>query len=694
MTKQATQHHNVAQCTMPQPRQEELLGRTATLWTKGVAAIMVVVMHYVMELESYPGWVTILGSIGVAAFLFLSGFGLNESWKLSGTEGFWRKRMVRVVLPVLFVYAVGVPFWEEFSLVHLLHNFTFRGSDLWYIDYTLRWYLVYWASRRFMPRATTWMLTAYAVVCIFKVPLCAEQSLSFLAGYLASCHIGWLRQRGKGWLLKAAAVAAAYGAVFTVINALPQMQGMKGTLPFNLLLLNIKLPLAIPLIIAPTLLPWLTRLKPVNWIGKISFELYIVHINFLPFITGSAVRALTYSAYSLIMSTSLHGLCQWMKGKGRLVPTMALMLFGLVSFTLACKYTMRVTPMFGYIVVPYLMLLAGGAMLALTLQKKWLGGKAVFWTTLAMMAVAMMAVQYSIDPMQNQVDRWSALAYPLHDLLHGHFPYLAQTHLGGYASPFPVWMLFHLPFYLLGNVGLSEVACSVAFAYTLRLLAGYRGGTMAALLLMACCPVWYEVAVRSDLISNFLLLAAFINLMIYRKVDFASRTWMLSIAAGLWLSTRLSTAFPLFIMFFPYWLHMPVRRKLLTPVVIASVFALTFLPLVLWDAHALFFSEYNPFVLQSRQGHPMDAVLMVVIAALLAYRPKSRLHTPSVPRTMLCCGVILLLVTAITFAHNMYIDDSWTKIFLSQYDITYLNSALPFLITAMVLGTGYSQDKA
>lgn len=38
-------------------------------------------MHFIMQIEGYPRILNILGSVGVAAFLFISGFGLNESYK-------------------------------------------------------------------------------------------------------------------------------------------------------------------------------------------------------------------------------------------------------------------------------------------------------------------------------------------------------------------------------------------------------------------------------------------------------------------------------------------------------------------------------------------------------------------------------------------------------------------------------------
>ena len=57
--------------------------------------------------------------------------------------------------------------------------------------------------------------------------------------------------------------------------------------------------------------------------------------------------------------------------------------------------------------------------------------------TLAVLTVAGILIMHrAIDPLSVQVDRWSAIDHFLQRLLKGEYPYLAQTHLGGYGSPF------------------------------------------------------------------------------------------------------------------------------------------------------------------------------------------------------------------------------------------------------------------
>lgn len=232
-----------------------ILSRDNTLWMQGVSALPIMLMHFVMQIDGYPRILNILGSIGVAVFLFVSGYGLNESYKAHGIKGFWRKRLVRVILPCWAVYLLQLPYREHFDAGALLHNLTFTGSDLWFVDCILRWYLVYWIARSFIPKHTTLLLFAFAVCNIFQQQLYSEQAFSFVCGYLASLHIDRLNGMGRTRILRYSGIAVAYGIAFYLLKQMPCIQQVKGTLPFNLILLNIKLPLAAGVIALPYLVP-------------------------------------------------------------------------------------------------------------------------------------------------------------------------------------------------------------------------------------------------------------------------------------------------------------------------------------------------------------------------------------------------------------------------------------------------------
>ena len=116
-------------------------------------------------------------------------------------------------------------------------------------------------------------------------------------------------------------------------------------------------------------------------------------------------------------------------------------------------------------------------------------------------------LHYFINPYELNVDRWSAIHSVIHNLFDGIYPYSAQTHLGGYGSPFPVWQLFHIPFYLLGNIALAMLFSFLILVFTLVRYQKVKISAFFFILLLAISPAfWYEVAVRSDLFYNFLLI--------------------------------------------------------------------------------------------------------------------------------------------------------------------------------------------
>ena len=118
--------------------ENNILSRQNTLWMQGVSALLIMLMHFVMQLEDYPRFFNIFGSVAVAVFLFISGFGINESYKTHGINNFWKKRFLRVIIPCWTIFLFQLPFVEHFDSVQLLKNLTFYDSGLWFVDYIIR----------------------------------------------------------------------------------------------------------------------------------------------------------------------------------------------------------------------------------------------------------------------------------------------------------------------------------------------------------------------------------------------------------------------------------------------------------------------------------------------------------------------------------------------------------------------------
>lgn len=301
-----------------------------------------------------------------------------------------------------------------------------------------------------------------------------------------------------------------------------------------------------------------------------------------------------------------------------------------------------------------------------------------FFIAIAIIILLLLATgQYVIDPLQLQVDRWSAIHNFIDNLFHGVYPYAAQTHLGGYGSPFPVWQLFHLPFYLMGNVGWSFVVGILFFLDASRRVFGVHHTIFAFILLVVSPAFLYEVMVRSDLLTNFMLSAAIIMYFKRYNVTLREYSLLIGITIGLIASTRLSAVIPFAVYFFRDFMKVAFTRQITFIMTVSMVFVFTFLPFVFWNSEMLFFFEYNPFILQSRQGNLTDFLVFIPVGIWLSLSWNGNFQ-----KYLLDTASILLLLVVVTFVHNMYLNNNWGALFASDYDITYFNMSIPFLITA------------
>jgi hypothetical protein len=303
----------------------------------------------------------------------------------------------------------------------------------------------------------------------------------------------------------------------------------------------------------------------------------------------------------------------------------------------------------------------------------------IFYSIAVFIVIVISFLNYYINPLNLQVDRWSAIHNFLQNLFNGLYPYAAHTHLGGYGSPFPAWQAFHIPFYLLGNVGLGMLFSIVLLIVFLVWFFDDYSKALIFILLMSISPAfWYEVAVRSDLIYNFIL--CFISIAFIYKKNFSIQNHAigLGVLCGLFMSTRFSIVIPFAIFLFPDFIKSQTKNKITFVITSILVFSLTFLPFVFWSFDTLFFFMYNPFVLQTRQGSLFEAVTIASLGLFLSTKWKGNFT-----RCNSYTAITFVSLVTITFLHRMISDHFISGLFDSAYDITYFNMALPFIVFAL-----------
>ena len=115
----------------------DFMSKSHTNICRAVAALIIIFQHVAGGFGLR--YFTPLGGIGVAMFLILSGYGLNESFKHKGIGGgYWKTKIVRVLIPYILVCFMVVLCDTLAGVDVYIHHY-------WYLDIMLLWYLVFYA---------------------------------------------------------------------------------------------------------------------------------------------------------------------------------------------------------------------------------------------------------------------------------------------------------------------------------------------------------------------------------------------------------------------------------------------------------------------------------------------------------------------------------------------------------------------
>ena len=286
-----------------------------------------------------------------------------------------------------------------------------------------------------------------------------------------------------------------------------------------------------------------------------------------------------------------------------------------------------------------------------------------------------------IDPLSIQVDRWSATTYFLDALFQGIYPYGVNTHVSEfhYASPFPLWHYLNIPFWLMGEVGWIQAFFLLVFVGAIYYYFRSWKIVLSTLLLLCISPAyWWEIATRSDGLSNAFLVGS-VLLFIHRfPVKMEDKWWLLAILSGCIASTRLSAIIPIALYLFRPWLEVDWKKKLGFIGIALGVVLIFFMPYVLWDTTHWVFFHRNPFMSQTSPGSPWILGVMVIVAIGLAYRKMTFLRYAETTAVFLFA---FMLFTQLGVIWRM---EEPVTLFSTHCDISYFTLSLPYVIIALV----------
>ena len=308
---------------------------------------------------------------------------------------------------------------------------------------------------------------------------------------------------------------------------------------------------------------------------------------------------------------------------------------------------------------------------------KWL-----FFSISSLFLIFSLWLNIHVDKFALQVDRWSAMEAGIKALFHNEYPYSAFDHMKGQTSNLPALIFLGIPFYLLGDVGYLQ---SFTFVVFLIIISGYfksfRIRFSALLLIIFSSTYCYDIYVKSDIISNFIIMLAFIVISEkYLKKDTKKNIIINSIGCALLLMTRLVTIIPLTLALLKRFLKMKIKNK--------ALFFLTFCLLVTISFYVVFknygslnnFMRFNPFYLQNSQLPFYLSLFCIVLSLIYSF------YLKSFKELIKACTLILLLTVILSLiAKTVEFKGFQNSILNSKFDISYFNFVSPFLIFYVTL---------
>ena len=287
-----------------------------------------------------------------------------------------------------------------------------------------------------------------------------------------------------------------------------------------------------------------------------------------------------------------------------------------------------------------------------------------------------------IDPYTIRVDRWSATTFFLDALRDGIYPYGVHTHVSetNFPSPFPLWQYLNIPFWLIGDVGWIQAFFLPVFLICVYVYFRSWHAVMNALLLLYLSPAyWWEIATRSDSLSNAFLVCSLVLLLETHTIKMDKHWWLMAIIAGCLASTRLSAIIPIALYLFKPWLEADWKIKIGFVAIAATILFCAFAPYIFWDTESWIFFRRNPFMSQTSPGNPWILGIMILIAIGIAYKKQTFYYYAYTT------SVFMFAFMLFTQLGVIYRSAEPVTLFDICCDISYFTLALPYAIIALIL---------
>ena len=279
---------------------------------RGIAALIIMLQHYAGG--NGVRYLTPLGGTGVAIFLILSGFGLNESYKKNRNINkldsntiqitkYWHKKILKVFLPyAIFESAMIIIFrLDNTSLIEWILDVICIEPAYWYLQIILISYISFYicSLNDYIYKYKYYILVFIGLLLfLFGNEIRAEQAISFIMGVLISDN----KSSVKNLILKNRFVIITFviGIFLLCLKQMPIIRNFYDSYIWYILQLLMKMALALGFISLTGKFNHFFNNRFLLFMGNISYQFYLVHYAALSMLNLPANRILISILFLII----------------------------------------------------------------------------------------------------------------------------------------------------------------------------------------------------------------------------------------------------------------------------------------------------------------------------------------------------------------------------------------------------------
>lgn len=194
---------------------DEPLSVLQTDQVKGAAILLVLVGHlYGYAVEDYPQMAyvkEVAGSVGVALFLVLSGYGLCVSLQAKGLKNYFSRRIARIYVPVVLAMTLEIALNRILLQEHktslarefanIVINLAELDRNLWFITFILFWYILLFALFTFGTSDQGKLVALFVTALLLLTQPKISTSWKINAfSYPLGCWLGLYSSAAVAWL--------------------------------------------------------------------------------------------------------------------------------------------------------------------------------------------------------------------------------------------------------------------------------------------------------------------------------------------------------------------------------------------------------------------------------------------------------------------------------------------------------------